>query len=75
MPYILETLMRVHDDKTSDYLEIGWEPDSHETKDLIEIRSYAYNHLTNRWDCGQRIAVHVDSLDLVIQALEKFKKV
>lgn len=72
---ILETLFRIHDDSTSDYLEIGYEPDSHETKDLIEIRSFSYNSLTNRYDVGNRLVIKVDAIDLVTHALNHFKKV
>lgn len=71
---ILETIMRVHDDTSSDYLEIGYEPDSVDTQDLIEIRSYSYNVLKNNWDIGQRVVVKVDSIDLLIQALQIFRK-
>jgi hypothetical protein len=75
MSSILETLFRIHDDSSSDYLEIGIEGDSFDTKDLIELRSYSYNSLTNKWDVGQRIAISVDSIDQVVQAMQHFRKV
>lgn len=73
--FLPETIYRIHDDATNDYLEIRWEVDSFDTKELIELCSYSYNELTNRWDPGNRIAMHVDSIDSVIQALSHFKKV
>lgn len=72
---ILEKLFRVHDDSTHTYLEIGYEPDCVETKDVVEIRSYSYNSLTNKFDIGERIAFNVNSIESVIEALSSFKKV
>jgi hypothetical protein len=70
--FSLENVVRIYDDATGDYLEIGPDMDA---LDLIEIRAYAVNDLGNPTVIIQRITIHPDSLDLVIQALEKFKKV
>ena len=72
MPYSLETIKRIYDDTTGDYLEIG--PDS-DALDLVEIRAVHTNPLDNRPEITQRIVIHPDSLDLVIEALQHFRKV
>lgn len=66
--FSLETVVRVYDDTSGDYLEIGPDMDA---LDLIEIRAYAAHDKT----IVQRLTIHPDSLDLVIQALSTFRKV
>lgn len=70
--FSLENVVRIYDDTTGDYLEIGPDMDA---LDLIEIRAYALNPLDKSTTIVQRLTFHPDSLDLVIQALETFKKV
>lgn len=65
--FSLEKVFRIYDDTTGDYLEIGPDMDALE---LIELRAY-----TSAGDIVQRFTIHPDSLDLVIQALENFRKV
>lgn len=67
-----ETLHRVYDDTTGDYLEIG--PDA-DALDLIEIRAYTSKTFAGVPECTNRIVIHPDSLDLVIAALTAMKKV
>lgn len=65
--FSLEKVFRIYDDTTGDYLEIGPDMDALE---LVELRAY-----TNTGAIVQRFTIHPDSLDLVIQALENFRKV
>lgn len=67
-----ETLHRIYDDETGDYLEIG--PDA-DALDLIEIRAYTMNPQEKVPYVTNRIVIHPDSLDLVIAALTAMKKV
>jgi hypothetical protein len=73
MPHFtLETVKRIYDERfPKEYLEIGLDAD---TGELIEIRSCMLNELTQNFDIIQRVVIHPDSMDLVIQALESFRK-
>lgn len=70
--FSLETVKRVYDDTSGDYLEIGPDMDA---LDLIEIRAYAFPRQDSKPVIIQRITIHPDSLDLIIQALQSFRKV
>lgn len=72
MTFSLDTLFRIFDDTTGDYLEIGPDADG---LDLVELRSYSLNPNTGKFDIGDRVTVHPNSIDLLIQALSHFKKV
>lgn len=69
----LETIRRIYDEKIpSDYLEIG--PDA-DTGEFAELRYYSRNELTNKYDITNRIAIDPEAIDLVIEALQHFRKV
>lgn len=62
MNYSVETLHRIYNDDTGDYLEVG--PDS-DSAGLVEIRSYVKN-VTKP---AQRLVLHPDQVPLLVQVL------